>query len=185
MLGPWEWLIALVLALVLATVVAWRFWPKSWRVIPGMRFSIRWLMVAVLVVGLICGGFARWYARRAQMQARIAQLHAQQQVTNLLIQQGQADLRAAGRKNLSYFTGNSFGPDGWTERLDAYESPDGRSRPLISIVVSGGCAEDLLQPITIRTSGAPLEGQLLDRLIDAYRTRGWQHEVIPLRAAEQ
>src|SRR4051794_19439447 len=140
--GTWESLI--IAALVL--VVAWRFWPRSWRIIPQMRFSVRWLMVAVLAVGLTCGGFARWYARRAQRQALISRLHVQQQVTSSVIYQVHADLRAAGRENLSSSTENSFGPDGWTERLDAYESPDGRRRPLISVAVSGGCEEDLLRP---------------------------------------
>ena len=64
-LGTWEWLIVGFLAIA----VTWRFWPKSWRFIPHVRFSVRWLMVTVLVVGLICGGFARWYAREAQRQA--------------------------------------------------------------------------------------------------------------------
>jgi hypothetical protein len=177
----WEWLIVVFLC----TAVAWRFWPKSWRVLPGVRFSLRWLMVAVLVVGLICGGFARWHARRTHRQALIAQLHVQQQVTNSVIYQTHADLRAAGRTNLSASTENSFGPNGWIERLDAYESPDGRRMPLIVVEVSGGCDDNLLRPITIKTSGASLEGQLLDRLIPAYRARGWRHEVLPLSAADK
>jgi hypothetical protein len=174
MLGPWEWLIAIVLA----TAVAWRFWPKSWRVIPGVRFPLRWLMVAVLVVGQICGGFARW-------QALIAQLHVQQQVTNLVIHQTRADIAAAGRKNFSSLTENSSSLDDWAERFEAYESSDGGRMPLIVVNVSGGCDNDHLWPITIKTSGTPLEGYLLDRLIDAYRTRGWRHEVIPLPAADK
>jgi hypothetical protein len=56
--------------------------------------------------------------------------------------------------------------------------------PLVSVEVSGGCEDELLRPITIKTSGASLEGQLLDRLIPAYRDRGWRHEIIPLPAAE-
>src|SRR5947209_15969396 len=114
MLGIWEWLIVVFLA----TAMAWRFWPKSWRIIPHKRFSVRWLMVAVLVVGLTCGGFARWYARQARRQAVIAQLHVQQQVTNSVIHETRADIAAAGWKNFSFLTENSFGLDKWSERLD-------------------------------------------------------------------
>jgi hypothetical protein len=95
--GTWE----SVIAVFFVAAVTWRLWPKSWRVIPHVRFSVRWLMVAVLVVGLICGGFARWYARRAQQQALIGELHVQRQVTNSIIHQTRIDITAAGRTSRS------------------------------------------------------------------------------------
>jgi hypothetical protein len=178
MLGPWEWLIAIFLA----TAVVWRFWPKSWRVVPRVRFSIRWLMAAVLVVGLICGGFARWYARWAQRQALIAQLHVQQQVTGSVLSQALVDI-SSGR-SLSFSSEDLFdsGRAEWTAQADAYERLEGRRIPLIVVKVSGGCDGGALRPITIKAAGASLEGQLLDRLIRAYRARGWHHEVIALPA---
>jgi hypothetical protein len=181
MMGTWEWLIIVFLAIA----VAWRFWPKSWRFTPRVRFSVRWLMIAVLVVGLICGGFARWYARQARRQGLIAQLHIQQQVTNSAIHAMRADLAAAGRKDFSFLTRSAFEIDKWDEQLDAYEGQDDRRMPLIFVEVSGGCEEDLLRPITIKTSGASMEGQLLDRLTSAYRSRGWQHMVISLPAGHK
>ena len=164
MLDRWGWLIVF-----LATAVTWRFWPKTWRIIPHARFSVRWLMVAVLVVGLICGGFARWYTRQLWRQGLIAQLHVQQQVTDSVIHETHADIAAGGRKGFSFSTGASFGIDKWTERLDAYERLDDRRIPLIVVEVSGGCDEDVLRPITIKTAGASMDGQFLDRLIRCLR----------------
>jgi hypothetical protein len=138
-------------------------------------------MVAVLVVGLICGGLARWYVRHTRRQGLIAQLHVQLQVTDSVIHQSIADISSAGR-NLSFSTGDSFGHDKWTAEVDAYESPGDRRIPLILVEVTGGCDEDFLRPIVIKTSGATLEGQLLDRLIRAYRVQGWPHEVVPFPA---
>jgi hypothetical protein len=182
MLGTWEWLIAVFFV----ALVTWRFWPNSWRIFPRLRFSVRWLMAAVLVVGVICGGLARWYAFHLRQQGLIAQLHVQQQVTNSLVREAHADIAAAGRKNLSFLTKNSFGLDKWTEELDAYEdSLDGRRMPLISVEVSGGCDEDHLRPITIKISGASLEGRFVDRLTRAYQDRGWQHEVVPVPTAHE
>ena len=142
-------------------------------------------MVAVLVVGLICGGFSSWYARQLRRQGLIAQLHVQQQVTDSVIHQTIADIAAAPQKASSVSSGDSFGLDKWTAELDAYERLDGRRIKRIFVEVSGGRDGDVLRPITIKASGASLERQLLDRLIRAYRVRGWQHEVVPLAAADK
>jgi len=176
MLVTWEWLIVVFLA----AAVTWRFWPKSWWIIPRVQFSVRWLMVAVLVVGMICGGLARWYARQLRLPGLIAQLHVQQQVTHSVIHETRADIAAAGRRVSSLSSGSSFATDKWTEHLDASESLDGRSIPLMVVEVSGGCDGDLLRPITIKTAGASMEGQLLDRLIRAYRSL--QQQLAPRRS---
>jgi hypothetical protein len=143
-------------------------------------------MVAVLVVGLIFGGFARWYARRAQRQALIAQLQVERQVTDSAISHAIADIPSTGR-SLSFSSGNTYyvGGDQWSAQLDAYESLEGRRIPLIVVEVSGGLDGDVLRPITIKVAGASLEGPLLDRLIRAYRARGWRHEVITLPVADK
>jgi hypothetical protein len=142
-------------------------------------------MVAVLVVGLICGGLARRYARLLRRQDLIAQLHLQQQVTDSVIREMHGDIAAAGRKGFSYWTGDSFGLDDWATQINADDGPDGRRIPLIFVAVSGGCDEDILRPITIETAGASLEKPLIDRLIRAYRARGWRHEVVPLPAVDE
>jgi hypothetical protein len=53
------------------------------------------------------------------------------------------------------------------------------------VEVSGGCDGDVLRPLTIKAAGASMEGPLLDRLIRAYRARGWRHEVVPRPAADK
>jgi hypothetical protein len=182
MLGTWEWLIFAALA----TAVIWLFWPKSWRIIPHARFSVRWLMVAVLVIGVLCGGAARWYSRELRRQSLIAQLHVQQQVTDSVMRQSRIEIIAAGRKDFSFLIQDSFELDQWTEQLDAFVSQGDRKLPLIFVEVSGGCDdEDLLRPITIKTSGASMEDSLVDRLIRAYRDRGWQHAVVSTPATDK
>jgi hypothetical protein len=146
------------------------------------------MLIVVLVIGLFCGEFARWYARQLRRQGLIAQLHVQQQVTDSAIHLTIADMSsisAAGRKGFSVSSGDSFGHDKWTAQVDAYEGLDGRRIPRVFVEVSGGCDRDVLRPITIKNSGAPLEGQLLDRLIRAYRARGWPHEVVSIPAADK
>jgi hypothetical protein len=152
--------------------------------ITGTRFSIRWLMVVVLVAGLVCGLFARWYSRELRRQALVPQLHVQQQVTDLVIHEIDAEF-AANRKALSVWSGDAFGNDMWTAQLNAYESQDGRKKPRVSVAVSGGCDGDVLRPITIKTVGASMEGPVLDRLITAYRVQGWTHEVVTVPTADK
>jgi hypothetical protein len=53
------------------------------------------------------------------------------------------------------------------------------------VEVSGGCNGEVLRWITIKAVGAFVEGPLLDRLIRAYRARGWPHEVVPVPAADK
>jgi hypothetical protein len=147
----------------------------------GVRFSVRWLIVTVLVVGLICGVVARWRGREARRQALIAHLHVQQQLTNSMTQPvANAVLRAAGHKNFVYSTDSSFSDGSWTERLNAYDVTNDGWKFLISVQVTGGCQDDVLQPITIKTSGGSMGGQLVDRMVRTYRDRGWQYEVVTL-----
>src|SRR4051794_40079199 len=181
MLGTWEWLIVVFLA----TAATWRFWPKSWRIIPHVRFSVRGLMVAVLVVGLICGGFAHWYARRARRQALIAQLHVQQQVTDSVIHQAIVDISVAGRGAFSVSSGDSFGHDEWTAEVDARESPGGGTIPRLLGGVSGGGEGDVPRPTTIKAAGASRKGPLLDRLPRPSRAGGGRHGVAPRPAADK
>jgi hypothetical protein len=145
-------------------------------------------MVVVLVIGLICGGFARWYAQQLRRQGLIAQLHVQQQVTDSAIHQtiaGMSSISSAGRKAFTISSGDSFGHDRWTAQVDAYERLDSRRIPRIFVEVSGGCDGEVLRPITIKAAGASLEGPLLDRLIRDYRAQGWQHEVVLVPAADK
>ncbi len=181
MLGTSEWLILGVVAFALA----WRFWPKSWPIALRPRFSLRWLLVAVLVIGLICGGLARWYAREARRRALLAELRTQQELTTSVIHQTRHDLEAAGRKEVSFRTEDSFGPDEWRELIETCESPDGRHMRSIIVEASGGCDQGILRPITIRISEAPQKGLFLDRLIRAYHARGWLHEVAPGPSADR
>jgi hypothetical protein len=69
--------------------------------------------------------------------------------------------------------------------MDAHETLDGKSIRLIGLDESGGCDDDGVRHITIKTAGAPLEGPLVDRLIDAYRSRGWKCDVVPISAANE
>src|SRR5262249_56063454 len=119
-------------------------------------FSVRGLLGGVRGAGLVCGGFARWYARRAQRQALIAQLQAQRQVTGSAksrISEAIADLIDAGR-SLSFTCDDTFDPDRdqWTAQLDAYEVRDGRRIPLIVVEVSGGRDGHALPAITIKAA---------------------------------
>lgn len=90
------------------------------------RFTIRRLMVVVLVVGLICGAFAQWYARQLRRQGLIAQLHVQQQVTDSVIHPAIANLSTTGPKPLTISSGDSFGHEMWTAQVDAYAVLGGR-----------------------------------------------------------
>jgi hypothetical protein len=145
---------------------------------PRVRFTVRALMLAVLLVGLLCGGLARWNARRLRQQALMAEMRSQQQATSGTSAQARADLKAAGRTNYSYLTSNSWSLGEWTDRVDAYQASRDGNLPLIVVNLTGGCDDEHLLLIIIRTSGAPLDGPLLDRLTRLYRDRKWRHGVI-------
>jgi hypothetical protein len=164
--------------------------PKPRRFITRVRFSVRWLMVAVLVAGLICGAFADWRTRQLRRQRLIAQLGVQRQVTDSVIHQTIADIFKTRRPTgsavpLTFDVSrrDSFGPDKWRAQVDAFELLDGRKISQLLVEVSGGCDGDTLWPITLKVSGASMDAQLLDELRRAYRSRGWQHKVVPLPAA--
>jgi hypothetical protein len=154
-----------------------RRWSKPWRFIFPRRFSLRVLMAAVLVVGLICGGIAHWRARQFRRQVLIVQLHIQEQVTDAALNQARNEMFHLCRNHTSS-SGHTWGYDRWALRAGGGETVDGERIPWINIEVEGRCDGDVLRPLVIFAAGFPKEGPLIDRLIHEYRARGWPYQVV-------
>ncbi len=56
--------------------------------------------------------------------------------------------------------------------------------PLIRATVSGNNGPFSLHPIVVETYGSRLDDQWLDRLLRAYRDKGWRFKVIQSPASE-
>jgi hypothetical protein len=144
--------------------------------VPRLRFTIRTLMVAVAFVAVYCSQWAylqRWKSRRAVM-------YQQRDITRSIILEVKQDIAAAGRTaseirnesdRVTYTTH-------WTERLEAWETRDGRRQLLMRATVSGDNGRFSLPPILVETYGSPLDDLWLDRLLRAYREKGWRCKVV-------
>lgn len=144
-----------------------------------LRFTIKGLMVVVATVAFYCALVAyvqRWESRRSLM-------YQQRDMTRSIILEAKQDITSAGR-SASEFRNESDHvtyTSHWTEKLEAWETRNGQSEPLIRATVSGDCGRFSLPPILVETYGSPLDGPWLDRLLRAYRQKGWRYKVIQAR----
>jgi hypothetical protein len=144
--------------------------------VPRRRYTIRWLMLVVAIVAVFCAEWAymrRWESRRVGM-------YQQRDLTRSIFLAAKQDLAAAGHSaaetrvesdRVTYTTH-------WTEKLEAWETAQGRRQPLIGVTVSGDNGYFTLPPIVVETHGGTSDDLWLDRLLRAYRERGWRYKVI-------
>jgi hypothetical protein len=124
----------------------------------------------------------RWEARRSIM-------YEQRDITQSIMQQAKQDTIAAGHSASKI---DIVRPQGtytaqWTEWLEAWENRGGEKLSLIRATVSGDNGQlwqSSLQPIVVETYGSPLDGPWVDRLLRAYRERGWRYKVSSTPGAE-
>src|SRR4051794_15401008 len=98
------------------------------------RFTIRRIMIAVLVIALACGWLARWNARRHRRKALEAEGSAQSQVTTAVFRAVLAEFGTGGRQSKE--SGNfAISPDGvrWDKRLKVWDGIDIRQAPVIDV----------------------------------------------------
>lgn len=141
-----------------------------------VRFTIRGLMLTVAVVAVYCAGWAylrNWESRRTVM-------YQQRDITRSIILEANQDIAAAGRtaSEIRNTSDRVTYTTHWTEKLEAWETRQGRKQPLIRATVSGDNGRFSLAPITVEIYGSPLDGPWLERLFRAYRARGWRYRVI-------
>src|SRR5689334_1249269 len=96
-IGTAEKLVLASVVVLLVAVSAWRLRPRPSGPGSRVRFSLRWLMAAVLVVGLLCGELVRWRALEARRRELLDQLHLQAQVTSSAISESRAEIVATRR----------------------------------------------------------------------------------------
>lgn len=138
--------------------------------------TTRGLMLAVLLVACYLGFWAylqRWEARRVVM-------YQQRDVTRAVMLEAQEVIAAAGPSTARLRLGRDRRTytSHWAERLEVWESRDGKEVPLIRAVVSGTNGRFSIPPIVVETYGSSRDAPWLDRLIRAYKSRGWQYTVV-------
>jgi hypothetical protein len=145
------------------------------------RLTIRQIMGLVIIAACWCAAWAylqRWEARRTIM-------YQQRDITVSVMLEAQQDIVAAGhsapeirveRPAATYTTH-------WTEWLDGSETRKGQKLSLIRATVSGENGAFSLQPIIVETYGSPLDAPWLDRLLRAYREKGWHYKVVQVPAS--
>jgi hypothetical protein len=148
---------------------------------PGTsRVTIRGMMIcAALWSAASWVLLLRWDARRTV-------LYQQRDITRSIMEQAKQDIFVAGHsaskieidRPLASYTAH------WTEWLEAWEDGGGEKRYLIRAAVSGDNGQFSLQPILVETYGSPLDAPWVDRLVRAYRERGWRYKVISAPGAE-
>lgn len=133
-------------------------------------------MLAVAFVAVFCGGLAylqRWESRRAVM-------YQQRDMTRSIMLEAKQDIATAGH-SASVFRNESDRvtyTSHWTEKLEAWETRNGQRQPLIRATVSGDNGRFSLPPISIETYGSPLDDPWIDRLLKAYRAKGWRYKIV-------
>jgi hypothetical protein len=146
------------------------------------RLTIRQVMGLVIIAAYWLAFWVwlqRWEVRRTIM-------YQQRDITQSVMVEAQQDIIAAGhsapvirneRPAATYTTH-------WTEWLDGSETRNGQKLSLIRATVSGDNGWFSLQPITVETYGSPLDTPWLDRLLRAYRGKGWNYKVVQVPVSE-
>lgn len=141
-----------------------------------LRLTIRGLMVAVAVVAVYCAQWVylqNWESRRAVMyQQRDLTRSSMLEARPLLAEAGRPASEFRNESDPATYTSR------WTEKLEAWEVRDGQRRPLIRASVSGATGRFSLPSIVVKTYASPMDGLWLERLLQAYRRKGWRYTVI-------
>jgi hypothetical protein len=139
------------------------------------KLSLRAALLAVLAIGLACGALARSYHQRLRREAALARLGPSARATNAVLHQAQADLVDAGRGVSGVrITGN--GSDrAWGRELEVWTDTPTPHRTLLHLDVRGDVEDE---SIRITDFGAPLNARAVDRLVGAYRARGWRYRIV-------
>jgi hypothetical protein len=149
---------------------------------PHFRLTIRQIMGLVIIAAFWCASWAylqRWEARRTIM-------YQQRDITRSVILEAQQDIVAAGHSApliRNERPGGTYTTH-WTEWLEGSETSKGEKLSLIRATVSGDNGWFSLQPIFVEMYGSPLDAPWLDRLLRAYRKKGWRYEVVQAPASK-
>jgi hypothetical protein len=138
--------------------------------LPRVRFTIRRLMLAVLLFALPCA----WVARRLHWRDPLIEAKAQ-----FLVATGVELGPFMGPSSHASSTGGFSEPSpGWHWWSRAYlgeHQTDGAR--LFDVEVSGGCDASGLEPIAIEDRGGLRSAKLVAELTRVYRERGWPYRV--------
>jgi hypothetical protein len=143
-----------------------------------VRFTIRRMMIVVLVVALACG----WVARQPRRQGLLAAARAQVEVTNDFIsKQAFSGPNSEGHSHVEFLDSS---PDRlrWVWRYRAWSNSDGAR--LIDVEVAGGFDGSDLGPIVIKDRGGTRNARTIKFMTHAYGRRGWWYDVISPRAPD-
>lgn len=143
-----------------------------------MRFSVRWLMLFVCVVALLCTYLAAWQASRIGGQAVQDVARRQNDVTSSVL--SDVTSKDTGFQGQCAESGGSTPSStgvGWFRALKIWEGSDVRQTPMIDLVVSGGYDGSKLRPIRIKFRGDRGRTESLEALTQAYREQNWQYEI--------
>jgi hypothetical protein len=114
----------------------------------------------------------RWEARRVVMQQ-------QHEVTRSILREAEVDLAVGPPASRVLRWGDTVTyTTHWTERIAVSEGRGESGDPLLRATVSGANGRFSLPPIRVEVQGPLGDGPWLDRLLRAYRERGWRYEVI-------
>jgi hypothetical protein len=144
--------------------------------LPRVRFTIRWMMIAVLLVALSCA----WLARRLHWRDPLAEARAQIDVTTEVMSGPILEPRSHGICE-GAFREPSSGCARWFRTYKGERLSD--SARLIDVEVSGGCDGTELESITIKDHGGTRNARLIGALTFAYRERGWRYVIMPRAGA--
>ncbi|AMV40684.1 hypothetical protein [Planctomyces sp. SH-PL62] len=150
---------------------------------PRRRSSILGLMLAVALVAwclALVVHLRNWEARRVEM-------YRQRDESLLLLEAARGDLAAAAHPAADFVVrdaGTGRTAD-WRLEVVGREDRDGRRPAAHRAILSGsnGRLASALAPIRVETFGSPSDVPWLDRLLRAYRERGWRYEVVRLPGA--
>ena len=134
------------------------------------------MMALVVVAAIECAFWTSLY----KCEARRPLMYQQRDVTRAIMLEAQQDIAAAGHSTAEIRNERPRGTYSyeWTEWLEAWEIRGGQKRPLIRAAVSGNDGQFALEPILVETYGSPLDAPWLDRLLRAYREKGWPYRVV-------
>ena len=133
------------------------------------RFTLGTALLAILAIGVVLGLVANsWRQMRREDLGRAA-MRAQGDVTSDLLQKARRDLVSPNVHPVSWATGAGRSGADWHETM-RIELPGG---PFIDIEVRGSRTAGTVHPIRILAKPAEANPEVIRRLTEEYRKRGW------------
>jgi hypothetical protein len=138
-------------------------------------------MVAILMVGLVCGLLAYWRDQERRRELMAAEVRLQDAVTTSVLKDFEREAQASATRGSK---GAGSSDIRWNVQVQMLSGYQPATHELIDLEIRGGSEHFRLKPIVIEDRVAEFNPRIVERLGSEYRARGWAYSVVSRPATD-